>query len=71
MFKISKHRFNKYIFSVILIELIVQILIFFFIIAELSITPSAPLRQTRRDNDWGCAPRLGTTGLMSFNVHTE
>jgi len=65
MFKISKHKFNKYIFSKILLEFIDTDYVFsfvflFFIITELSVT---------RNNDWGCDLSLGTTGLMSFNAY--
>jgi hypothetical protein len=61
MFKINKHIFNNYIFSIILFEFRYEFL--FLIIIEFSIKSSRDPASDLRDPDLGRDQRLGTTAL--------
>ena len=59
MFEVNKHRFNNYIFSIILADL--DNCFDFFIIIDFSIKPSRDPTSKSRDRDLGRDLRLGTT----------
>jgi hypothetical protein len=63
MFKINKHRFNNYVFSIILFEFKYNFLIFFHNYRVLHKNPLTTLRQTPRDSHLGRGLSLGTTAV--------